>query len=358
MRIFNKFRGTKGFISTWERVLRFRYMITEQAKQRCRILAFWERHGTLATEEAFNIKRRTLFLWQQKLELGQGKLESLNPGSKKPKQVRRRLWDEKITEELKRLRWAHPNLGKDKIYPLLVIFCEARRLKCPKTKTIGRLIKDLGGLRIAPRKLSHFGREILRKHINVVRKPKHFTALYPGHCVAFDTIEKHYNGERKYVITFEDVFTRFSFAWSTNSHASKAAEEFFLMCQKLFPFSFTFVLTDNGSEFKKHFNAKIEELHLIHYHTTPRTPKMNAHLERFNRTVQEEFVNYHLQDLFTSNSFNEKLVEWLDWYNCDRVHFAFKNRLSPVQFMLSLNYSNLPVECNMIWPHTESCIFL
>jgi hypothetical protein len=60
MRIFNKFRGTKGFISTWERVLRFRYMITEQAKQRCRILAFWERHGTLATEEAFNIKRRCL----------------------------------------------------------------------------------------------------------------------------------------------------------------------------------------------------------------------------------------------------------------------------------------------------------
>ncbi len=36
MRIFNKFRDTKGFISTWERVIRFRYMITKQAKERRR----------------------------------------------------------------------------------------------------------------------------------------------------------------------------------------------------------------------------------------------------------------------------------------------------------------------------------
>ena len=30
MRQFNKLKGTKGFITIWERVIRFRYMITEQ----------------------------------------------------------------------------------------------------------------------------------------------------------------------------------------------------------------------------------------------------------------------------------------------------------------------------------------
>jgi hypothetical protein len=79
MRIFNKFRGTKGFVSVWERVIRFRYMITEQAKQRTRILAFWEKYGTKAVEEAFGTKRRTLFDWQRRLKNGGGKLESLNP---------------------------------------------------------------------------------------------------------------------------------------------------------------------------------------------------------------------------------------------------------------------------------------
>jgi hypothetical protein len=63
MKIFNKFRGTKGFISTWERMIRFRDMITKEAKERVRILVFWKKHGTEATTEAFKVKRRTLFLW-------------------------------------------------------------------------------------------------------------------------------------------------------------------------------------------------------------------------------------------------------------------------------------------------------
>jgi len=45
MAYFNKFRSTKGFISTWERVIRFRYMIAKEAKERTKILAFWEKHG-------------------------------------------------------------------------------------------------------------------------------------------------------------------------------------------------------------------------------------------------------------------------------------------------------------------------
>ena len=52
MRIVNKFRGTKGFVSTWERIIRFRDMITEQAKERCQILAFGEKYGDIATREA------------------------------------------------------------------------------------------------------------------------------------------------------------------------------------------------------------------------------------------------------------------------------------------------------------------
>ncbi|MBI5153430.1 MAG: DDE-type integrase/transposase/recombinase [Parcubacteria group bacterium] len=64
-------------------------------------------------------------------------------------------------------------------------------------------------------------------------------------------------------------------------------------CLLVFPFPITFVLTDNGSEFKKHFDIALRELHLTHYHTYPRTPKMNAHIERFNRTIQEEFAMYH-----------------------------------------------------------------
>src|SRR3989338_4859090 len=57
MRQFNRFRGTKGFLSTWNRAVRFRYMITEAAKNRTKILAFWKKHGAEAAEEAQGRKR-------------------------------------------------------------------------------------------------------------------------------------------------------------------------------------------------------------------------------------------------------------------------------------------------------------
>ena len=162
-------------------------------------------------------------------------------------------------------------------------------------------------------------------------------AQYPGHLVALDTIEKIVNGCRRYIITFEDVYSRFSFAWATKSHASQAAKEFFELCLKVFPCSFNslYVLTDNGSEFKKHFTEMLKELHFVHYHAYPRTPKMNAHIERFNRTIQDEFIDFHTYLLINPEEFNQKLIDCLIFYNTERVHYAFQNKLSPIQFMVN-----------------------
>ncbi|GAG20348.1 unnamed protein product, partial [marine sediment metagenome] len=155
------------------------------------------------------------------------------------------------------------------------------------------------------------------------------------------------------IITFEDVFSRFSFAWATKSHASKAAKEFFNYCQLVFPLPFTFALTDNGSEFKKHFSQELEKLNIIHYHTYPKTPKMNPHCERFNRTIQEEFVDYHAYELINPKSFNQKLMQWLLWYNTERPHFAFQNKYSPVQYLMFLEEGKKIQKSNMWWTHTK-----
>lgn len=354
MKQFNKFAGTKGFLSTGYFALRWAYMITEQAKQRMRVLAHWQKHSLASAMDAFSVKRRTLFNWKRALIAGNGKYETLNPGDRTPKTKRRRLWSPEIIEEIKRLRWQYPNLGPEKVWPLLMEYCTGRSLSCPSSRTIKRLIKDLGGLRIAPQKVSHFGKVKPLKRRKVLRKPKDLRALYPGHVVALDTVERFVHGIRRYVITFEDIYTRYGFAWGTTSHASKAATEFFELCIKVFPFPFTYVLTDNGSEFAKHFAAKINELHLVHYHTYPRTPKMNAHCERFNRTLQEEYVDYHVNELLDPSHFNKGLIDYLIFYNTRRVHHAFKNKLSPVQFMLQWQEQqlNLGQECKWRWPYT------
>ena len=52
---------------------------------------------------------------------------------------------------------------------------------------------------------------------------------------------------------------------------------------------------------------------------------MNAHCESFNGTIQEEFVDYNVNLLFDdTTAFNEKLKEYLIFYNTKRVHWAFK----------------------------------
>lgn len=360
-RIHCRYTGINGFMTVYNDAIRYRYMITQKALKRFEILVFWEKYGLKPTIDAFKVKRATLFLWKKKFNEG-GKIpESLNEKKRIPKNRRKRIWRPDIIAEIKRQRWDHPNLGKEKLYPILKTFCDSRSLRCPKPETIGRLIKDLGGLRMFPQKVRHNGEVVPIKRQKKLRKPKDFKVEYPGHLVALDTIEKIVHGSRRYIITFEDIYTRFGFAWATTSHASLAAKEFFDYRIQVFPFPISFVLTDNGSEFAKHFSEELKRLHLTHYHTYPKTPKMNAHVERFNRTIQEEFVDYHTGSLLEPNVFNRKLIDWLVWYNTVRVHHAFKNQLSPVQFMMTLEPAQFPQlteESKNGWPYTKICNFL
>ena len=256
MRIFNVYRGVKGFVGVYHTALRSAYMITPKALKRAKILAFWEKYGIKTAIEAFGVPRSTLFFWKQKFNLG-GKIpESLNERKRIPKTKRKRLWSPLIVEEIKHLRALHPNLGKDKLRILIRPLCEKNRLPVPSVSTIGRLIKDCGGLRMFPQKVRHNGKVVPLKRKKVIRKPKDFKTEYAGHLVALDTVERFVHGLRRYIITFEDIHTRFAFAWSTTSHASLAAKEFFEYCRMVFPHSFINVLTDNGSEFMKHFSPE------------------------------------------------------------------------------------------------------
>ena len=83
----------------------------------------------------------------------------------------------------------------------------------------------------------------------------------------------------------------------------------------------------------KHFDEEVRRLHKNDWHTYPKTPKMNAHVERFNRTIQEEFIDYHQDLLLDPDQFNRQLIPWLIWYNAERPHWALKLD-SPVQFLL------------------------
>jgi len=106
------------------------------------------------------------------------------------------------------------------------------------------------------------------------------------------------------------------------------------------------VLSDNGSEVKAEFTKVVLDDGAVRWLTYPHCPKMNAHAERFNRTIQEEFIEYHLDLLFTDlNAFNDNLLDWLIWFNETRPHYALGLQ-SPMQFM---QQSKQQQKCNMYW---------
>ena len=359
MRIQSKYRGIKGFLTVYNRAVRYRYMITEIAKRRQKILIHWERYGLSSITDAFGVLKRTLCNWKRLLKEGGEKIESLNPKSRHPKTIRKRSWDFRILEEIRRLRSAevHPNLGAEKLYPLLLDFCNVTGIKkCPKSSTIERLIADLGGLRTFSQKVSHFGKVKKINRQKVLRKPKDFKVLHPGHTLALDTTEKQRNGRRMYILTAIDIYTRTTFAIATKFHSSQTFAHFFYLVIQLFPYEIKNVLTDNGSEFKRHLSKLLKQNNITHCHTYPKTPKMNAHCESFNGTIQDEFVDYHANLLFDdTNAFNEKMKEYLLFYNTKRVHWAFKNKQTPLEMLISSDYyvSKLPAECKNGWGYSK-----
>jgi transposase InsO family protein len=88
---------------------------------------------------------------------------------------------------------------------------------------------------------------------------------------------------------------------------------------------------DNGSEFAKYFIRAAQLLNLIHYHSRIKTPKDNAFDERFNRTLEDEFIALgHLTNLCAI--FNKELKEWLIEHNFYyRLHQS-PNFLTSIQF--------------------------
>ena len=92
-------------------------------------------------------------------------------------------------------------------------------------------------------------------------------------------------------------------------------------------------------------------LGIVHYHTYPHSPKMNAHIERFNRTLSEEFLAYHRplmrDDIAT---FNKELIDYMLWYNTKRPH-ASLNYTPPLRYYVSTLHAG---DCHMLWTSTES----
>ena len=141
-----------------------------------------------------------------------------------------------------------------------------------------------------------------------------------GDLVEFDTIHfVNKEGKRTYVHTAIDVYSRYSFALISKRSNCHQTVSFLKKTIKYFPFKIRCVQTDNGSEFGLHFTDFVNRYGMIHRHIHPRSPNENGHIERFNRTLQEEIPKHDLC-VFEPND----ISKYLEHYNTKRMHMGIK----------------------------------
>jgi len=346
MNIGFKYKWINGFGRWYDYAYKQTHMITKEAKQRLKILSFWRKYGLNAVTDAYGVKRSTLYYWQRLYRLGEYKIESLNPGSQIRINKNKRVVQPELLKEIRRLRLeVCPNMGKAKIKKYLDIFSEKNSLPVYSESKIGRIIKDKK-IYHHRQKVSHFGQIKTRVKEPKERKPGNFTTTEPGDLIEIDTVVKFAWNIKRYILTAVDVNSRYCFAHCYERPLSINAKDFIQKLKAVFPYPIKAVQTDNGSEFHKYFRGYLKEQHIVQYWNYPGRPYRQGHIEKLNRTIQEEFIDWNEILLDDTSKFNQKLTEWLIWYNTQRYHWSL-DLTSPVDYLIKNNFVS-----KMIWTNT------
>lgn len=176
----------------------------------------------------------------------------------------------------------------------------------------------------------------LRKSKSPWKRPHDFTerplAAYCGALLELDTIHIIApDGSRIYVYTIIDLFSRWAYAEIVEKIGVEQSARFVRRAVKAAPFRFEMVQTDHGSEFSIRFTHRLQEHGMQHRHSRVRQKDDQAHIERFNRTVQEECLDRVAHSVA---SFKKALPEYLRWYNGERSHMGI-NYQTPLEMVPS-----------------------
>jgi transposase InsO family protein len=175
------------------------------------------------------------------------------------------------------------------------------------------------------------------EHANPCYRERHVESSRPGELLSQDTFfVGTFKGVGKvYLHTVVDTYGSSAFGFLHTSKVPEAAVA--VLHNDVLPFYaerglvVEKVLTDNGREFCG-TDAHPYELYLAlndiaHKRTKVRHPDTNGFVERFHRTVKEEFFEVALRETFYESveALQADLDRWLLHYNTERPHLGYRN---------------------------------
>jgi putative transposase len=305
--------------------------LSYKAHDRLSKLKIWKRlreegYSSQQAAELVDVPRANLYRWQKRME--EGGLRGLEDRSHRPKNCRRPMWSPKLSEAVIELREQY-GWGKEKLTPLLL-----KEGWQTSESTVGRILKRLkarGVLREAPRNGLRT-RKRSKPRPYAVRKPRGYAVKRPGDLVQLDTLDvRPLSTEIFKHFTARDMVSRWDVVGAYRRATAKNAATFLDTLIERMPFPVRAIQVDGGGEFMAQFEQACSERSIRLFVLPPRSPKLNGHVERAQRTHTEEFYDRYLGEL-DLESLNKGLREWERIYNTVRPHHSL-DLMTPEEYL-------------------------
>ena len=284
------------------------------------------------------VNRSTIYRWKKKwLEINAD--QQLKNFNRPSRSVGRNSF------RLLACRWAIPTLSSRPHFSPRAVSSEIVKRVLELRRTLKRCgevvwwhLVHLDGISIS---VSSVHRILKRHHEVSGRKkrvrpdnPKRPVVAAPGELVQTDTV--YYicpiTKRRRYVYTVIDIYTRMTYAECHDRIGPVIAGQVILNSEAKFGFKFTMVQADNGLEFSRYFERRLKAHSIQTRHSRLHRPNDNAHIERFNRTIQDECLGRYITYQTKTTEIQTKLDKYLEFYNTKRVHLSLQYR-TPIQML-------------------------
>ncbi len=279
------------------------------------------------TARHFGIAPKTFYKWLNRFIVSKENILILEEQSRKPHRVRQ--WTVTPLEEarIKELRRNHLHWGRIKLKILY-------QKQYKETISAWKIQRIINLWNLYPNPLKQEKLQVKRKR-NGLNPKKRIQELVKQsilwYLLQLDGITIHRNGLKRYILTAIDHASKFGFARMYSNKSSTSARDFLYRLSLLINQPILNLQTDNGSEFEGAFAKAVQTFKVEHYFSRVNTPEDNSEVERFNQTLEYEWLK---DGNFISDCqrFNQRLTHWLIEYNFTRPHQTL-DYLAPMEYI-------------------------
>ena len=285
-----------------------------------------------AVADRFGVHRSTIWRWYKKWKKINNHIEFINPVRRQylgisPYKYEICKW--RIESESSSPKHPHM-LGEDLVQLVLDVRDQIKRCAEVVWHHINKVLCISISLSSVRRILKCHHRMVkLKYHRNrqykSIPRPK---ILNPGDLAEIDTIHlfNPISKQKRYMYTVIDLYTRMAYARVYEDLKPGHSIDAITEAEQYFGFKFKIVQSDNGLEFARYFETKLEAKGIQIRHTRLGRPNDNAHIERFNRTIQEECTGPYYLESEPLKKLDNKILNYIDFYNYKRIHLGLEYR--------------------------------